>query len=1105
MFEIANNRIVRTGESLLIPYDAHGRITVHEISERSDRVVAQARLPHGTLVTDRLIATLSGRDGEVIDLRTDIYNLDIADMPTAQISRLRDLANLLRRLNSCGSRHEAGYLIRFLVARMCSGSYRGFHGAKNLLPELASIRNELVGFQNGPFAQHLRLPTRVLVRSISGLVSQPKLIDEVWQDTVDLAEVHVRGSEICNELRRSTHHALGKRTLALAESYLDWLESGTARFPDPRREVPGEADSAVRSNPAVLELVRRITRNLRRLLGSAQLATRIDEWRAAYNRELLGCESTNSISQELESLVEQGIAGRNRWVYLHRLRSLASKARGGNWAADVREPFERCLNKLQTSLPDSEGFPAAEAEQILRLAVNEFVTRILHDHQDALFEELDTLLDCYRRGLNFETFERSCKLRRRLEERVGAGVFESQRYLLHQLDCILEELGFFALRHVASGYDENGMDLGECLRVINLCAGNLDRDGLHSRELWDLSVMLVNRIRTPSELLDVLTQIQRNYHRLVHRVSEAYEVMAERLGYRDTEMRTVLGNLQRTMHDLNSLVHFTDLARGHVFANEKQLSLRASRTRGEKPWDFIHLSHAEDISRRIESWDGVSLQGRYGGKGCGLVYIAYLGIPTRDAFIIPTVLPRLDLHNRESQRFDYEVMRHVRILEGDILRNEGTTVRLGDPDAPLLLAVRGGSVFSMPGMLSTVVFAGMTDEVALALASEDEWFAWDAFRRFLVSYAMAVWRYDLEALDLVEKAKRHHGVTLKTDLPGSAMRDVVEESKAALREAGWGEQLDAILSDAELQLKTAIRAVFGSWDAERARRYREIKHLSEGWNTALIVQQMAAGNRTNTEELKPGMDERNISLTGVIPRTRMTPSGIREFTGDVKFSACGDDLVGGLTTSKSFEPVEELRSQAPMLGRKLTHISARLRRFLGSDAEIEFTVDRGVLSVLQTRSAQVETRFEPLAFHEPGACAGRGIGISGSAFRGVVAFNAEQARTFREGRSSLPEGVDGVLLVLENPVPDEIPLILSVDGLLAARGGSTSHAAVAVHGIEEKPFTAVLGVPELRVHGNQATLVDESGSAMYTVRTGDVLSIHGQTGEVYVGSRELVH
>jgi pyruvate,orthophosphate dikinase len=515
------------------------------------------------------------------------------------------------------------------------------------------------------------------------------------------------------------------------------------------------------------------------------------------------------------------------------------------------------------------------------------------------------------------------------------------------------------------------------------------------------------------------------------------------------------------------------------------------------------LSHTDDIVRRVEDWKSVSLQARYGGKGCGLIHIAYLGIPTRDAFIIPTVLPRMDLHIREHRRLEQELLRHVRILEKDIEANEGTELRLGNPEAPLLLAVRGGSVFSMPGQLSTVVFTGMTGAVAEALAQEDEWYAWDAYRRFLASYAAAVWHLDLEALDLVEKAKRRHGTALKIDLPGSAMREIVEASKAAIREAGYADQLEAILEDADLQLINATRAVHDSWNGDRARRYRDIKHLSEGWHTAVIVQQMAAGNRSNEEELKPGMDETRISLTGVIPNTRMTAAGFRVFTGDVKFSACGDDLVGGLTAAKSFEPVQELHSQAPMLERKLNHISARLRRFLGSDAEIEFTVERGVLSILQTRSAQMELHFSPRTFKDPGKGDGRGIGISGGAFRGVVAFDEDDVERVRTSLSEQNEDVDGVLLVLENPIPDEIPLILSVDGLLAARGGSTSHAAVAVHGIDDKPYAAVLGVAELRVFRDEAILVDANGETAYTIKCGDVLSIHGQTGDVFVGSREV--
>jgi pyruvate,orthophosphate dikinase len=569
-------------------------------------------------------------------------------------------------------------------------------------------------------------------------------------------------------------------------------------------------------------------------------------------------------------------------------------------------------------------------------------------------------------------------------------------------------------------------------------------------------------------------------------------------------MRAVLANFQRTMHDLNSLVHFSDLARTFFSESERDIMETDSGGAGEDPWDFVHLSHTSDIEQRITNREAPSLQARYGGKGSGLLYISYLGIPTRDGFIIPTVLSRLDLQNKEQQRFESEVIKHVRLLEEDILRNEGTELSLGDPEKPLLLAVRGGSVFSMPGMLATMVFVGMTESVTKALALEDEWYAWDAYRRFIMSFAAAVWNLDLESLDLIEQAKRRHGVALKTDLSGIAMREVVEASKTIIREAGHADELEAVLNDAELQLQSALRAVHASWNGDRARQYRIIKQLSEGWHTAAIVQHMASGNRTNRQELKPGIDEMSISLTGVIPNTRVQSTGFREFTGDVKFSACGDDLVGGLTAAKSFEPVQRLQSLAPMLERKLNHVGARLRRFLGSDVEIEFTVDRGVLSVLQARSAQMNLQYSPRTFRDPGIPLGHGIGISGGAFRGLVAFNEADVNRLTPLLDEKAGEVDGVLLLLENPVPDEIPLILMVDGLLAARGGSTSHAAVCIHGIEDKPFSAVLGVSEMKVSAGKATLTGANGESEHIVKAGDVLSIHGQTGEVFIGSQPVI-
>jgi pyruvate,orthophosphate dikinase len=146
----------------------------------------------------------------------------------------------------------------------------------------------------------------------------------------------------------------------------------------------------------------------------------------------------------------------------------------------------------------------------------------------------------------------------------------------------------------------------------------------------------------------------------------------------------------------------------------------------------------------------------------------------------------------------------------------------------------------------------------------------------------------------------------------------------------------------------------------------------------------------------------------------------------------------------------------------------------------------------------------PKTFEAPGPADGHGIGIRGGAFRGRVAFDDDDVRRLAAEHGPGDKQSDGILLVLENPIPDEIPLILSVDGLLAARGGSTSHAAVAVHGIDDKPFSAVLGVSELHVSKGKAVFRDEEGSTIHTIQTGDILSIHGQTGDVYFGSRPIL-
>jgi hypothetical protein len=155
---------------------------------------------------------------------------------------------------------------------------------------------------------------------------------------------------------------------------------------------------------------------------------------------------------------------------------------------------------------------------------------------------------------------------------------------------------------------------------------------------------------------------------------------------------------------------------------------------------------------------------------------------------------------------------------------------------------------------------------------------------------------------------------------------------------------------------------------------------------------------------------------------------LRRLTGDIKFSAAGDDLVGGLTAADSFEPIARLRSLMPMLERRIDHAGTRIRMARGTDVEIEFTVERGVLSILQARTAVTTLKEEVRSFDEPGEAIATGIGIRGGAFRGRVAFD-EADLTQLAGVEDADS--DGVLLLLENPTPNEIPLILSADGLLA--------------------------------------------------------------------------
>jgi enolase len=1107
-FGIINNRVFITSNHMFIPYLVGDVVIVHKVQDNVTDTVFTQSIPNGKIITDDLLTQWAGIEGDPIDLETDLSDFDAERAFPVQVGRIRDFVEHLKNINESANRSEAVYVLRILVGRLSLFSFKKQLNAKNLQSEVHNLFKELVRFINTPLSERFPLLVRILVRDIAAVATRPKLIDRLWNDTIDLAEIHVRGSTIVNELRRSTHHAMGRHTLKLAQAYRKYLETGeTDELKVMGYEKPASADMEARKYDRPRQIIGRIIDDLQQLLGSSETIARIREWQDDYQATLVRCEFGKNLVDEMNAAAE-GIRDRNRWVFYHHLRIIQGRISEFVQGMPSVGDIVRRIDALLELKPDEDPFDAERTEEELGSCVNQFIQNVRNTYQTELFNELEVFLSAYDRSEFDMTFRLICQQRKNLREDLVKRAFPEQRLLLFQLDCLLEEMGYLALRQIASEYDEKGVDFAQCLEIIHACVQNLTHDGLHSRQLHDLAAMLRDVNKTYAEIRNVIEQIRRNYHHLIQRVTSPFEKVREKIGLNEEELGAALANMQRYLHDLNSVAYFTDIA--HSYIEDKD----DSRTHGEGaapsltngPFDVIHLSHTDEIKRRVESDDPTrNLRNLYGGKGSGLIYISYLNLPTRDAFILPTALPKSGAHKNNDGSLEKTVIEHLRTLEADISKRDGIVKTFGDSDQPLLLAIRAGSVFSMPGILSTILFVGMNDDIARSLAEEDPWCAYDAYRRFLALYGQAVWGVDMESYYVVEETKRRYKAKYKYDLPWEGMKEIAEKTKTILQDEGHGEALEEILQDPIKQLLTAIHAVFHSWDSESARRYREIKGLCDSWQTVAIVQEMALGNRKN-EEIRTGMDETKASLTGVIPRTRVTDLGLRAHTGDFKFSAAGDDLVGGLTKSISFRPIEELESFLPMLNRRLRHNVAKLRRFMGTDQEVEFTVERGVLSMLQSRAAEIGRNEKEMAFENPGEEATHGIGVRGSAFRGLAAFDKEDLEELRKVDLSQRDDVDGVILILESPAPEYIPLILSADALLAAKGGSTSHSAIAINGIELRDYSGVMSATGLQVNAPQkeAVIMDKNGDVRHTIRKGDVVSIHGTTGSIYVGSRSTI-
>ena len=518
---------------------------------------------------------------------------------------------------------------------------------------------------------------------------------------------------------------------------------------------------------------------------------------------------------------------------------------------------------------------------------------------------------------------------------------------------------------------------------------------------------------------------------------------------------------------------------------------------------------------------GADMRNLLGGKGAGLSEMSSLGIPVPPGLTITTEVCSAYYANgrRYPDGLDEQVragMAHVESIVG---------ARFGDAANPLLVSVRSGARVTMPGMMDTVLNLGLNDETVqgLARSSGDERFAYDSYRRFVAMYGDVVLGLKRESdLDedpfeaILERKKEACGVSEDTDLPAAALREIVAESKAEIR-AKLGIEFP---DDPWEQLWAAIGAVFESWESDRAIVYRQLNGYPGEWGTAVNVQAMVFGNL--------GDD----CATGVA-FTRNPKNGDTGLFGEYLVNAQGEDVVAGVRTPQPIRLAERIDDGPPSMEEaqpavygELLAAAQRLEDHFRDMQDIEFTVQRGKLWVLQTRNgkrtgpAMVKVavdlvdqglidRDEALRRQDPEQISellhsvfadgaetdviATGLPASPGAAVGKVVFSAEEA-------AEQAEAGEDVILVRVETSPEDIQGMLAAQGILTARGGMTSHAAVVARGWGK---CCVAGCGELEIDYADGSFRVDAGGRNLTIRRGDVISLNGTTGEVMLGAVPL--
>lgn len=494
-----------------------------------------------------------------------------------------------------------------------------------------------------------------------------------------------------------------------------------------------------------------------------------------------------------------------------------------------------------------------------------------------------------------------------------------------------------------------------------------------------------------------------------------------------------------------------------------------------------------------------SMRNLLGGKGANLAEMTRLGFPVPEGFTVST--EACTRYYEDGRKIGDDILEQIK----EALAKTESIVgkKFGDPKNPLLLSVRSGARASMPGMMDTILNLGLNDEVVVGLAelTGNERFAYDSYRRFIQMFSDVVMGVPKSTFEtIIDELKEEKGVKLDTELDAGDMKELVKRFKAYFKEQKGFD----FPQDPQEQLMEAVKAVFRSWENPRAIAYRRMNDIPSSWGTAVNVQRMVFGNMGNT------------SGTGVA-FTRNPSTGEKKLYGEYLINAQGEDVVAGIRTP---QPIAQLEQDMPEVYAQFVEIADKLEKHYKDMQDMEYTIENGKLYMLQTRNGKrtaaaalkiavdlveegmntveeailkvdpkqldslLHPTFKPEALKAATPIA-KGLPASPGAACGKIYFTAEDAV------AAAAKGEKVVLVRLETS-PEDIEGMNAAEGILTARGGMTSHAAVVARGMGK---CCVAGCDEIKVNEEEKQFTVNG----VTYKEGDYISIDGNTGNVYAG------